>query len=460
MTAIGLIFCAQAARADETTTLRLDVKPPYSEGLAGSLDLGFSSYIFSNRPYFGSEEKSSTMPIVGATLAGRDRHTFVDGNWFYSTPEDKHYFDVRELSENFHREGYNLWFGRHLEEWSQSDSFWRLGYWQPRFNWDKLRPDENGFTGVFVEPEINNNLLLSVFVTPIFLPEFGPDFRESNGTVESANPWFRNPPPVIELWQRNTQMRVSVNTPNTTDTIFKPSLALKATMRSDDETWARVSYAFKPMNTPLMAYNYSVVSLSSATYMDVVVQPQFIYHHIASFESQMKSGEVAIVPSLTYDAPQVPSAPAERISQDMAASLIGSISFVWHPEGVKSESLYGGVMYNWTQFPPDRGENAQNLSQFELRPTWLSAYRLGYEHFAAKLHGRGWGYGVEGTVDPRQNGGEFLSQVRYAWDKQWQSRLRADFIGVLSDASNPYETGFIQTYRANSTLGLDVSYVY
>ncbi len=457
---LSSIILSESAHAEEVNSTRIHLMKPTTDGIEGSFDFSLAGYVSADRPYFGSEEKSTTMPTVGASLYGHDRGTYVDGKWFYSTAEETHYFDVRELSRNFHRENYNLWFGRHLEEWSAADSFWHLGYWQPRFNWDKLRPDENGLTGIFIEPEVNNNLRLSIFVTPVFVPEIGPSFSEKDGRIQSQNPWFKNPPPIVELWQRQTPMQVSVNTPSITETIFKPSIALKALVHADDDTWLKASYAYKPMNTPLTAYSYTLDTLPTSTYMNIEIEPQFIYHHIATLESQMTSGDLAVIPSLTYDAPQVTSTPKEWIAQDISPSLIGSLTLTWHPNGAHYETIYGGAMYSWSQFPPDRGENAQNVSQFELRPNWLSALRVGYDHMRERLHGGTWGYGFEGTVDPRQNGGELLSQLRYAWDRQWQSRLHADFIGVFSEASNTYETGFIQNYRANSTVGLDVSYVY
>ncbi len=452
------LFYLPGAHAQELSVTALKLAKPGQ--IKGTLDLNYDAFPDSDKPYFGAKEKTSGLTTIGASVVGQSNDNFVDGSWFYSSQEDFHYFDVREASHDFHRENYNIWFGRHLEEWSQADSFWRMGYWQPQFNWDKLRPDENGLTGVFVQSDLDNSVKVSVFVTPIYLPSMGANFREQNDQIVSNNPWFKTPPPVVDLFKRATDVHVSIDSPSVPDTVFKPSIALRSEIHAENDTWLRGSYAYKPMNSPILGYSYYLTALASSTLMQATVEPQFIYHHIATIESQMKTGDVAIIPSVTYDAPQVKDTPAQWIAQDMAPSVLASLTLNWHPDGSRRDVIYGGVMYDWTDFPPDRGENAQSASQFELRPTWLSAIRMGFDHSQEKAQGRELGYGVEGTVDPRQNGGVLLSQVRYRWSRELQTRARADILGVFSDASNPYSTGFIQTYHANSTVGLDVSYVY
>jgi hypothetical protein len=251
-----------------------------------------------------------------------------------------------------------------------------------------------------------------------------------------------------------------VDSPKTSDVVFQPSLALRTEFRAENETWFRASYAYKPMNTPVVGYSYALQTLPTTTVMQASVEPQFNYHHILTLESQLKAGSWAIVPSLTYDAPQLKAVPIEWIAQNMSPSLLGSLTFTWRPEGSKRELIYGGIFYDWSDFPPDRGENAQGETQFDLRPLWLSAFRFGFDRSHERPGGRELGYGIEGTVDPRQNGGILLSQVRYKWDRHWQTRAHMDVIGVFSEASNSFSASFIQTYHANSTLGLDVSYVY
>jgi hypothetical protein len=459
--AVSTPFSVTAFAQDLNTT---ETKIDLPSGFHAGLEMSYDAYPEASNAYFGGDEKSSGLSTIGASVVGNSRGNYVDAKWFYSGQEGDNYFDVKELSHNFSNDKYDMWVGRHLEEWSEADSFWRLGYWQPRFNWDELRPDENGFTGVFVAPTIIKPLRLMVFATPLFVPELNQDYSEQNGRVVSNNPWFKTPPPIVDLFNSPTPVNLSVNAPSISDVVFEPSFAVRGEIRAENKSWARISYAYKPMNTPLMAYSYAVQESNSTSTMEVVAQPQFIYHHIATVESQFAShvgsGDLAIVPSLTYDDPQVKALPDQWIAQDMNASLIGSITATWRPEDSKHDSIYTGVMYDWTTFPPDRGENAQGVSEFQLRPVWISALRVGYEHSQERAHGNILSYGVEGTVDPLQNGGELLSQVRYKFDKRWQAKVRADLIGIFSEASNNYDTGFIQTYHSNSTVGMDVSYVY
>ena len=456
-----------AARADDTTFDLPDASSSASLGDIApkspykfSLDAGNNTFLNAKTNYFGASQKSSELDTVGVGVSRTDGPFFVNARWFYSAEENSQYFDVPELSREIKAPSFTLWIGRHRENWSSSDSFWQLGYWQPRFNWDGFRPTEDGMTGIFFEPSTGDRLKMTAFVSPFFLPETDPNYQEVNNEIVSENPWFRNPPTVVDFRDQITAVQMGIDTPNYASVVLRPSAGYKLDYQETPSATFHVAYAYKPMNTPILGYDYHIFTDAPSPYMNVSVEPRFDYEHIATVENPWSVGNVTITPSITYDAPQLSAVPSTWIAQDLAQSWIGSLTANWNVNGDSEENIYGGGMYVLGNQPSDRGENAQVQSEFGLRPQYLSALRVGYSFSRSYARGRTGSYSSEATWDPRLNGWELLNQYLYTWDRAWQASIQADFLGIFSQPTGIQQEGWFALYRSNSEASLNLAYVF
>ncbi len=443
-----------------STTASLGDIAPKPSSYKFALDLTNDTYVDSKTNYFDTNLKSSEISTVGVGVSHTDGPFFLSARWFYSTQEQSQYFDVPELSREFRAPNYTVWVGRHKENWSSADTFWGMGYWQPRFDWNGFRPTEDGMTGVFFEPDTGSRVKMTAFVSPIFLPETDPSFQQQNGELVSQNPWFHDPPTVIDFRDQLTSVQMSVDMPSYASLALKPSAGYKLDFQETKSASLHVAYAYKPMNTAVLGYDYHIYSDAPNPYMSVSVEPRFDYHHIATVENPVSVGDVTITPSLTYDAPQLSSVPSTWIAQDLAQSWIGSLTANWNINGDPGQNIYGGGMYVYGDQPGDRGENAMAVTQFGLRPQYLSALRVGYAFSRSYARGRSGAYSSEATWDPRLNGWELLNQYVYSWDRAWQASVCADFLGIFSQPTGVQQEGWFALYRSNSMASMDLSYIF
>lgn len=418
-----------------------------------------NSFVSSNQNYFGEEIKSERLTSAGVSVSGQNQKYSIYANARFSVAESEPYLNVGELSRNTVFLDKQMIVGRHRYLWSRADEFWRQDNWQPQFKWNRLRPEQQGLTGFFWQRQINHRQQLSLFASPLFIPSHGVNFKEENGQLVSKNPWFRPPPPVIELSNQFASVQTSVKEPKYEEVLFKPSFALqwKQILREDSEV--QVSYAYKPLNTPRLAYEYFIVSQVGNDYAQVTVHPDFPYHHLFNLEANWLFGDVTGTPSLTFDKPMPPENPMNWITQSLPPSVQLSAMVSWKIQGDPRRQLRFGRMTSIGDVATkDLGEFSQPMSQFEFRQIWLEPWRLGYEQALTQ-----WGpsllkLNAEWTFDGEQGGGLFLSEIRYIHKSLWQAYLRLDMMGMVSNRTNPYSSGFISTYRANDTLSAGYSY--
>src|SRR5690606_38912628 len=100
----------------------------------------------------------------------------------------------------------NIWIGRHRHNWSSADEFWSIGTWQPRFRWNYLEPEQNGFTGFFYSNNLSDQTSLHLFTSALFVPDLAANYREEDGRILSKSPWFKTPPPVVDFFDNYTNV--------------------------------------------------------------------------------------------------------------------------------------------------------------------------------------------------------------------------------------------------------------
>lgn len=177
------------------------------------------------------------------------------------------------------------WFaaGRKLESWSQLDSDWSQGLWQPLNRFDGLRTSEQGLVGFFAGYRKQSFEILA-FASPVFIPEQGPGFHLENGHFNSSNPWFSEPTDRLILFGQNTSIRYDIEMPSAQSVIKHPSGGLLLRFGSPSDPGSSVQAAFikKPRNQ--LALPFDGMLNITHDQAQVTIVPEVVYHNLASLD--------------------------------------------------------------------------------------------------------------------------------------------------------------------------------
>ncbi len=181
------------------------------------------------------------------------------------------------------RSGETLILGRKKILWSEMDESWALGTIEPAFKWNPLNRDSHGLTGLFWISQ-QPWLQLTAFVSPVFLPDQGPNFDiDSRGQFSKVNPWFQRPPKTFQPFpdsQASSDIQYSVRKPPESEIISQTSLGGSVEGTIEENFLWRSSYFYKPMNQLALAYD-GVYNTGTDT-GEVEILPQVGYHRVTS----------------------------------------------------------------------------------------------------------------------------------------------------------------------------------
>lgn len=224
-------------------------------------------------------------------------------------------------------------FGRKLEEWSDLDSTWRLGIWQPRFMWDFVAPSSTGLTGLFAKVRVDDFEGL-VFGSYLFVPERGGPLTAvpQDGTVVSGSRFFTPPPSSVTMMGATIPVNVKFLMPEITQLLFHPSLGARVRYGGNVGFWGGGAYAFKPINQMLVGYD-GILDLNSSLLVTLI--PRVRYHHVASLEAGYRSHKWSAALSALVEIPSQdqtdPALTVQRVRPSVAAGPV----LQWMPDGIK-----------------------------------------------------------------------------------------------------------------------------
>lgn len=441
-------------------------------GHSVQFDMGHSSYIRSNTAYFGKEENSPQMTQVGVSversIEQQGRVVKFDLSAFHSVSEEMPYLNLREVYYQRSHRDQAYTFGAYKRTWSQADEHWNLGLWQRRFGWDKLNAEQNGLVGFFLEapyrPNLpyGPNLKLTGMLSPLFVPDMNPSFREEDGRLVSKNPWFRPPPPTVVLMGEETRVVSAVNAPSVQDVVVRPGLAFR--LETEDLSsgdWG-LSYAYKPINQFVLGYGYKLLLQEDDSVAALEINPRVAYHQLLTVDHRIQIEERHhLNGSLTYESPHNLPEDSRKVFQNLDEAYYLSLTYGFDLRGSGPTAIhaYTSFLKTWGGVAKDVGDRAQDKTQFEFRPRFFEAYRVGLRaplwSRVRTLTNR-----MELTYDRLQNGMIFSSYAEYALPENWVASLGIDLMGIFDSRDSFYDAGFLRTYRSNDNITLGLSYVY
>lgn len=427
------------------------------------LKIGVSgdSYVNSNQNFYRDDASKITNDLYLQFNAEGEKKRLLykaTGSVRYGQTEQGAYFDIRDLYTGYKINNLELSTGRRAQNWSEAESIWRTGQWEPRAFHDKIKAEQLGLLGLFANYSNQKNISAVVYTSPIYIPEFGPNSTIADGQFISRNPWFSTPPAEI-LWnEKLLPVRYSVNTPTVGEAVMRPSYGASVTGTYQD-AFVRASIADKPMNQVFLALPVVVRTLDNQQYLDINVQPRFRRHRLWTLETGVKKeqGWQALA-SVTYDSPeQEKPFPDTWISQDLKSSLtqVYAVGYNWSKTQLAVSYLHldGGDT-------ADQGEQATDKSLFERRFQYQRAYRLSAQQKRIKGIGRSSDLQGSVTYDEMQRGALMSLAFVTQWDSRWSSIIQGDLLGLRDLQPSRTTDGFISSYRANDRVGVGVSYVF
>jgi hypothetical protein len=256
-------------------------------------------------PSFESTEKTNYqfagMSLKSAPQSEDAVKMNIEGAMAFGSPL-LNYLDISEFYfQSRPSESERLFIGRKLMMWSDLDTRWDLGLWQPLFQWNPLNPEPQGLTGIFWQGE-RPLYSITVFASPVFIPNQGPAFEIVNGQFVAGNPWFRRPPESVRIFSESTKVEYNFEKPNESQVVFQTSYGARLTFGSPETTFVQASYMYKPSNELALGYT-GILDTGSLKGM-VDLKPAVFYHTLIGLDVSQRLRYVRFGISGVADRPQ------------------------------------------------------------------------------------------------------------------------------------------------------------
>lgn len=188
--------------------------------------------------------------------------------WLSTDKSSLNYLNVREFFyQNSSPVSWTI--GRRLHFWSNVDHVWNLGHMQPQLRWNPLDVQEQGLAGIFLSGSPWWGGKLTVFASPLFIPDQGPGYELREGQFQSTNPWYRSPPQNIQFQGQLLKVDYVIHQPETKSIIQRPTYAVQWATDSLQEHqqghfengfWLQMTAASKPVHQLSLAYRPTLVT--------------------------------------------------------------------------------------------------------------------------------------------------------------------------------------------------------
>ena len=223
--------------------------------------------------------ESTDTEVVGTyfdNFISLTRSNFQNNEDLFLFAESKRRFKFNSIKSYWHLggrysnlEGVQLWvknfcssFSKKIDElntqwgvqvgrfyWSdlRLDSFWGLGLVEPHFRGDPLAPLRQGLTGMNFWAQLGE-VKLSLFGSPIGIPDIGPSFSIKNGRIISSSPWFVGAPAHVFFLGNKIDLNYNSDfSGDRLDILLNPSLLGKMVVK-DEKFAVQILGGYVPSN--------------------------------------------------------------------------------------------------------------------------------------------------------------------------------------------------------------------
>ncbi len=353
----------------------------------------------------------------------------------------------------------NFSLGRRKFEWSELDSRWQLGLWQPKFTLNPLRPEDQGLTGIFFDHRDEKQEFL-LMATPIFVPTMDSEVREEGGTLVSDSRWYRQPSNKWKFNNLDTPIVYSIETPEAARLAANPGIAAMyraGTLNSGPR--ANVAAAYKPVNDMLLKRQ---MDFFTNNLTQVKVSPDVTYHRMVSSDLGYSWGPFNASISVLNDEPQEKRPIDKWAIQKLKPLNIYSANFdvqlsslVSRPLSLQTSYLkvYGGEIED---IEADGGPN--EITLFDSRTKFTNAVLFSLQGEVARPYAKPLTSKFSYTYDYDQKGYIWGLEFQLSPVKQWGLVVGSDILGVENQSDT--DKRFMNQFRANDRYYAGMSYVF
>lgn len=283
--------------------------------------------------------------ITGMYAVGNSLLSYLNiRETYFSTPfEDKSEFHI----------------GRKLHNWSSLDTIWNLGVFQPQFRWNPLSLENQGLTGFFWEKNASD-YGMTLFASPLYIPDQGASYELKDGQFQSSNPWFAAPPQNIRFQGELLPIDYNIEKPEVSDVVFQTQFGAQLRLGQPRGFFAQLAGMYKPANQLALGYKGVLVT----TRVRVDVTPKVYYENIYASDFGYRESWGSVQLSALYSQPKSPSYDQGFNAPDFDASLM------WGPHVVLKYKPFEFFIGHFTtsggevkDVGPDSSPDRRSLSQ-------------------------------------------------------------------------------------------------
>jgi hypothetical protein len=381
----------------------------------------------------------------------------VTAGTYFSWNQSHYYVNELYVKRDFESKS-DATFGRRKFDWSEADTRWGLGLWQPKFNLDALRPEDQGLTGLFYDHREEKSEFL-VFGSLFFIPTMAPEIREENGELKSDSRWYRQPSNTWSFNGQPTEIVYSLGPVDTTSLISKPGAAAMYRLGAKRiGPRATVAAAYKPVNELLLKrQNFQVITTTS-----VVVSPDVTYHNLISADAGYGWDVVNASVSYIEDSPTEKRPDEEWVIQKLEPAKVYSANLDFDLDRLFTRPLllqtsYMRVVGGGIEDIEFDGAKA-DLTLYEQRFKFTNAVMMKLQGEIAKPYSKPLISKFSYLYDYDQKGNIWGLEFQLFPATKWAVVVGADLLGVENETDT--DKRFINQFRANDRYYGGMSYVF
>lgn len=380
--------------------------------------------------------------------------TFTTANSFY--------YALPEAYIGYGYKTQSITFGRKIENYSFSDSFFNFGLVQPYSSNDLINFHDSGLTGLtghYYSEGIGFNLSYN----PLYLPNAGPQVKVVDGQVVTSTRWAPTPPTQFRFGDQNRDIIYAIRDYNITDILFNSGYMAQIYFGSNKQRPGfSFTYGQKPINE---------IALSRDTFSDiatfsgnVILTPVVLTHEIYATDINIDFENIKTTFSFVGDHPRNVVAPEYEAMQTLSPLSIYSAYIgvdLKNYLGRKFEVytagaiIYGGEIRDIMS----TGQEA-SVKYASSRTQFKKPVRAGVKGEAFYISGKPVTTDVSFTYDQQLKGSLLSASLKYEAAKNLNAKLGFDVIGVENDDINLVESNFLDQNKANDRFSAGVSYVF
>lgn len=357
------------------------------------------------------------------------------------------FLNVREIYYNDKVNEHSvLYAGRKLLNWSSLDTIWNLGVFQPQFKWNPLLPENQGLTGLFWNSNYSG-LGLTLFASPLYIPDQGASYELKEGQFQSVNPWFSAPPQNVKFQGQLLPIDYEILKPETNSVIFQTQYGAQLRLGEGAGYFANFAGIYKPANQ--MALGYKGVLVTTRVRVDV--KPKLYFENAYSADFGLRGDWGIAQLSLLCSKPVNPEFESGYNSPEFEQSLS------WGPQifyKLKPFDFFVGYLDTSggeiKDVGPDASPDRQSLSQRFLFKQALQVQATYSDLFLKRVK-------LTSSVQFKTSSKEGFRQIKIKNKLDLRGHWAFWFDILLIDTDSSVPTN-IEPYKSLDQLWLGVSY--